>query len=230
MIEEPPLLTILDATKRPRPDRGQMAAFEGALTGNVCDAMGGSGALDPMIKPLAGLPDRVVGPALTVDCGPRDLLGLVAAMSEIEPGDVLVVATGGWRGSAVVGDLVTGMAKNCGAAALVTDGVVRDIAGLREVGLPIYATGVSPNSPYGSGPGKIGTPVVIGGCAVASGDLVVADADGVVTVPNAEIADVGAQLKSVLAAEADLEAKVKAGLKVQPAIQELLDGPRVKRI
>ena len=230
MIEEPPILTVLDAAKRPRPDHALLAPFENVPTGNVCDAMDGSGALDPAIKPLEGLPERVVGPALTVDCGPRDLLALVGALSEIEPGDVLVVATGGWRQSAVIGDLVTGMAKNSGAVAVVTDGVVRDIAGLREVGLPIYTTGVSPNSPFVNGPGQIGVPVVIGGRQVASGDLVVGDADGIVTVPRSEVAAVGARLETVKSLEAELEAKVKAGLKIQPEIVELMQSARVKRI
>ena len=79
------------------------------------------------------------------------------------------------------------VARNRGVAALVTDGLVRDLDDLETVGVPTFAMGVTPNSPQRRGPGSVGLPIVCGGVAVASGDIVVGDRDGVVVVPRARI-------------------------------------------
>ena len=230
MIEEPPLLTIAGRASRNRPSAAQIAAFRDMRTGVVCDAMDGTGALDPAIKPLLGLPQRLVGPALTCDSGPADILALLASLSEVEPGDVLVNATGGWRGCAAQGDQVMGMARNAGAAGAVTDGMARDIDGLRQVGLPLFCIGLNPNSPHGKGPGTVGLPVQIGGRTVASGDMIVADEDGVVVVPFARIDAVVARAAEVMRLEEDLGAEVAAGLTVPENIKDLLESEAVARV
>ena len=89
----------------------------------------------------------------------------------------------------MTGDLLIGVARNRGAAGFVTDGLVRDLDDLETIGLPIYAMGVTPNSPQRRGPGSVGLPIVCGGVSVASGDVVVGDRDGVVVVPRARISE-----------------------------------------
>jgi len=111
------------------------------------------------------------------------------------------------------------MARNCGAVAFVTDGCVRDIPGLREVGLPCFALGVTPNSPASEGPGTVGFPVVLAGAAIATGDILVGDQDGVVVVPFERIDEVLVRLDAVRTAEAELDAKVKAGLRLPPFLE-----------
>lgn len=222
MIEEPPLLRIARAENRNRPSEAQIAAFRDVPTGFVTDAMEGSGAMEADIKPLPGLPFRVAGPALTCYSGPEDVLGVHAALSEIRPGDVVVNAVGGWRGCAAVGDSVCGMAKNAGAAGLVTDGMARDLEGILAVGLPLFCAGITPNSPFGKGPGTVGLPVMVGGRPVESGDMIVGDRDGVVVVPFARIDAVIARLEQIRAAETEREAQVAAGLVCPQAIRDLL--------
>ena len=229
MIEEPPLLHILGESARNRPDANALAPFDGAETGQICDALGGIAALDAAIKPVGRLPERVFGPALTVDCGPADVLAVLAALAEARAGDVLVVATGGYRGTAVMGDQVAGMMRNAGVAGLVTDGMVRDIAGIEKVGLPVFAGGITPNSPFGKGPGRIGFPVMVGGRRVCSGDLVVGDRDGVAIVPTGELAAAAAALAAVQKAEADLAAAVADGIVAPEAVRALLSGPQTVR-
>ena len=111
----------------------------------------------------------------------------MAALAESKAGDVLVVATGGYVGAAVTGDLLMYVARNRGVAGFVTDGLVRDLEDLETVGLPVFALGVTPNSPQRRGPGSVGLPIVCGGVTVASGDVVVGDRDGVVVVPRARM-------------------------------------------
>jgi 4-hydroxy-4-methyl-2-oxoglutarate aldolase len=144
MIENPPLLTI--RRKFPRPAAGQLAAFAGVPTGHLVDSMNGRGALAHGIKPISAT-KAFHGVALTCDPGPGDCLALFGTLDVIQPGDVVLVKTDGFTGTAVIGDLLLGMMKNNGAAGFVTDGLVRDTPGIRGVGLPCYAAGVTPNSP-----------------------------------------------------------------------------------
>lgn len=228
MIKDPPLLTI--RRDFPRPSAQEVAAFAGVPTGYAIDAMGGRGALDYRIKPLAPAAAVMVGVAVTCQCGPADNLALFGALAVARPGDILVAATDSFTATSVTGDLLLGMAKNRGVAGFVTDGLVRDLVGVLGVGLPVYCAGVTPNSPVRNGPGTVGLPVVVGGTAVESGDLVLGDRDGVVIVPRGQIATVLARLADVRAAEAALEAKVKAGLEVPDFIQAILDSDRVVEV
>ena len=226
MIEEPPLLKIRRNFSRVPLEIARM--FLGAATGHVVDARGGSGALDWRIKPLAGSPPAFCGVAVTCDVGPADNLAFFGALDVVRPGDVIVAATGGHMAAAVAGDLLVGMARNCGAVAIVTDGAVRDADGIIRVGLPIHCAGISANSPARHGPGTVGLPIVVGGVAVDSGDIVIGDADGTVIVPKAIAAEVGARLAEIREVEAALEAKVQAGLRIPDFVAMVLASGRVE--
>ena len=213
MLETPPALTIRRSFQRP--PRDAVAKLEGAMTGQVADALGGLGALDASIKPIADAPPAMksfVGSALPCMNGPADQLGLVGALAYAEPGDVLVVGTEAYLGTAVIGDLMAGMLLNCGAAGLVTDGAVRDTPGIIGVGLPVYCAGVSPNSPQRNGPGTVGLAITIGGVTVNPGDILVGDVDGVVVVPQDALDDVIGHVDEIKRMESEVEARVKDGL------------------
>lgn len=228
MIEDPPLLTL--RRNFPRPTPGQLAALTGVATGYAVDAMDGRGALDFRIKPVDDKAAAFCGVALTCHAGPADNLAVFGAIEAARPGDVIVIATDGHTGTAVVGDLVLGMARNRGVVAMVTDGCVRDLPGIRGVGLPCFAAGVTPNSPARNGPGTVGLPVVVGGTAVGSGDIVIGDGDGVVVVPLALADAVAERLPAIREAEAALEAKVRDGLAVPDFITGLFADGRVREI
>lgn len=224
MLEEPPVLKI--NVNRNRPTAEQIAAFQGVPTGFVADSMDGLGSLDPAIAPLGGgrdLPFVAAGPALTVYNGPADVLATFASLKFIQAGDIVVSCVEGYQGCATVGDRITGMAKSCGAAGFVTDGPMRDYEGVVKVGLPCWCTGLNPNSPYGKGPGTVGFPIHIGGRQVETGDMIVADRDGVVVVPFAQIDAVIARLVKVKELEYALDKEVEEGLKVPQYILDLLD-------
>ncbi|MBW2430661.1 MAG: hypothetical protein JRF56_17000 [Deltaproteobacteria bacterium] len=196
--------------------------FMNLPTGNVCDAQGRIGALDYRIKPVSEM-SQFCGIALTVDSGPRDNLAAWAALKIAKPGDIVLITTGGHLASSVVGDLYVGMAKNAGVAGIVTDGVVRDLPGINDIGIPVFARGLCPNSPWKNGPGRVGLPIVIGGVGVQAGDIVVGDQDGVVIVARQKAPAVADGLKAVLAKERKMEANVKAGLTVPGWLEETCD-------
>jgi 4-hydroxy-4-methyl-2-oxoglutarate aldolase len=232
MIEEPALLTIATLESLNRPTQAQIDAFVGVATGFICDALNGRAALHRDIAPLAPgiLPHHLCGPALTVHSGPDDVLALFAALTQVQAGDVIVNATDGWQGSAGCGDRVLGMAKNGGATGFVTDGMMRDFEGIVDVGLPVFSTGLTPNSPFSKGPGSVGLPIEIGGRTVASGDMIVGDRDGVVVVPFARIDEVIEVIAHVIQLESDLDAKVAGGLKFFPDTARLVQSDQTKRI
>lgn len=223
MIEAPPTLTV-KATFR-RPTKSQIAAFQGVPTGYVVDALFGAGALSSGIQPIGGGRDlRCVasGPALTADCGAADVLATFAALKFVQSGDVVVSAFAGHSGCAAAGDRLIGMMKNNGAAGFVTDGPVRDYQGIIPVGLPVWCTGLTPASPHMTGPGSVGFPVQIGGQEVETGDMIVADQDGVVVVPFERLDEAIHNLTRITEMEKSLDAGVAAGLKVPDWVEEYL--------
>ena len=138
MIEEPRLLTVRQDP--PRPTKEQVAAFQDVPTGFVADALGGGGALCSSIRPVGDGQDiacAAAGPAFTANNGPADILATAAALNFILPGDILVASAAGYQGCAAAGDHVIAMLKNTGGAGFVTDGPVRDYAGIVEVDLPV---------------------------------------------------------------------------------------------
>ena len=210
------VLTIRRSVTRPSAD--VLGRLQGIPTGWVVDAQGRRGAVDPGIRRLVGS-GVICGPALTVWTAPRDNLAPYAALE---------VATGDYAGASVIGDLFAGMARNSGVAAVVTDGLARDIEGLRQVGIPLFARGLTPNSPLKQGPGEIGSRISLGGVTIEAGDLVVGDEDGVVVIPRATAADVLQALEAVRAKEHDMEAKIQAGLKQPPWLSQILTGGVVR--
>ena len=121
-----------------------------------------------------------------------------------------------------MGDRLAGMMKNGGAAGFVTDGPVRDYDGIIPVGLPVWCTGVTPASPHMTGPGSVGFPIQIGGQEVETGDMIIADRDGVVVVPFDRLDEVIARLEKVRVLEAELDAKVAGGLVVPEWVEDYL--------
>ena len=228
MIDDPPILTIRDTIARPDP--AKVAALAGAQTGHLVDCMNGRGALDYQIKPLDPTNAAFCGPAITAFAYPADNLAVFGAMQESQTGDVIVVANDGFTRTALIGDLVTGMMRNKGVVAFVTDGLARDRAGIVASGLPTFAAGISPNSPAKTGPGSVNFPVTVGGVPVSPGDVIVGDADGVVVVPQAMLDTVIERLAQVRAAEASAEAAVKAGATTTAGAARILASNQVKRV
>jgi regulator of RNase E activity RraA len=208
MIGNPIALAI---TREPaRPPASLVEQFADAQTSFIADAMQGWNCLHYSIKAQTSA-QRFCGIALTADNGPRDILAAMAMLDHVTEGDVLVIATGQDESGAVVGDHWATIAQQVGAAAVVTDGLVRDIAGIEPLGMPVFARGVSPNAGYRNGPGSINSAVSVGGVNISPGDILVGDRDGVVVVPQSQAEHIAQRLAVVKQAEQAMEKKVSAG-------------------
>ncbi|MEO0395307.1 MAG: RraA family protein [Cyanobacteria bacterium P01_A01_bin.137] len=125
---------------------------------------------------------RIAGPAYTVSCAPGDNLMLHAAIYRAEPGSVIVVKAGDVD-YAMSGGNVCATAQKRGIAGFVIDGVIRDVAEVRELQFPAFARGAMPIPGKKQGPGTLQTTIICGGVQVEVGDIVVADEEGIAVIP-----------------------------------------------
>lgn len=172
------------------------------------EAGGRIGALPSTIKPVdPGM--QLAGPAFTVHCPPLSNLQIHHAIYQAEPGDILVVHTGGGVEAGYWGDILNTAALERRLGGLVINGGVRDTAGLATAGFPVFSAGICIK-----GTGKdfdatawLQQPVRLGDVVVHSGDLVVGDRDGVVVLPAAQTQAI---VEAGEAREADEAAKIAA--------------------
>ncbi len=181
----------------------------------LADVAGRRGALDGRIKALAPSM-RVCGPAFTVEVRAGDNLMIHTAMALAKPGDVLVIDGKGDTMCALMGSIMINACKKLGLAGVVIDAAVRDTEELVALGFPVYALGSNPNGPTKFTPGRINWPISCGGIAIAPGDLIVADADGVVAIERDKAASLLAPAAKKVADERARIADIVAGKDLQP--------------
>jgi 4-hydroxy-4-methyl-2-oxoglutarate aldolase len=148
------------------------------------EGMGKVGAVHQPIRPICP-GSRLAGLAYTIRILPGETSAVLRAIEEAPAGSVLVIDTGGNGESAVWGGTSSLASSVRGLAGCVTNGLVRDIDEIIEIGLPVYAAGITVTGTIKNHPGWVGLPVAVGGQVVNPGDIVVGDADGVVIVPKA---------------------------------------------
>jgi regulator of RNase E activity RraA len=144
----------------------------------------------------------MVGAALTVRTRAGDNLVVHKALEIIRPSEILVVAAGGAQDRAILGGLMGQYAQTQGVAGIVVDGAVRDRSDLEEIGLPVFARGISHLGPYKDGPGELRAAVSIAGLTVHDGDIIIGDEDGVAVIPRTRLEEI------LVAAEAKREAEI----------------------
>ena len=166
-----------------RPDPKLVRELGQFPTTILSDAMEKSQTMHSEIKPVYPI-ERICGPAVTARSIVADYLTPVAAIDYTQPGDIIVSDVKGYKDAAIWGDLA---AKSCQlrqVAGVVIDGAVRDSDGIRQTGVPHFSRSVTPNAGDASVLGDINIPIQCAGVVVNPGDIVVADNDGVVVVPQ----------------------------------------------
>jgi len=152
---------------------------------------------------------NLCGPALTVRCR-DDFFGLVLAIEQAAPGDVVVV-DGGGRETALAGELFARAALARGIAGLIVDAAYRDLDYVATSELPVYSRYTSPMAGTAQRLGTINEPVTCAGVTVRPGDLVIADRDGIVVLDPAKAAATLSAAAEVKRAEARVLARLAAG-------------------
>lgn len=196
--------------KHTRAEAGLVEAFSAIQAATIHEAQGGTGAVTAWIRPL----DRrmsLCGPALTIKMPPADNLALHQALYLAAPGDILVVDCGSCTEAGQWGGILMEAAKARGVAGLITNGSVRDTDELIEGGFPVFSRGVSIKGTTKNPGARIGEPIVFEGILVAPGDLVRADADGIVFVAKDIAAEVLKKSRARVAKEDDFTRRIRSG-------------------
>ena len=170
--------------------------------------------IDPAIRPLrpVGQQAALFGRAVTARSTPPDFGAVLHAVGEIGPGDVLMIDAGALTSHAMIGDILGGHLHRQGAVGLVCDGAVRDVAGLAALpALAVYARAVNPLGPTTARTGEVNGGIMIGGIAIAPGDLIIGDDDGLVALPPALLPKLIDAAEAKLRLEAEWTARLTAG-------------------
>lgn len=170
-----------------RPDAGLVKDLAALSPATIHEAQGRKGAIDYRIKPIySGM--KLCGPVVTALCHPGDNIMLIAAIEAAQPGDVLVVASGGLVEQGGFGEVLATACQSRGLAGFVTDACVRDGLAIKAMGFPVFSRGLAMRGTVKETVGTINHPIAFGGIVVTPGDVICGDDDGLVLVRPDEIA------------------------------------------
>jgi 4-hydroxy-4-methyl-2-oxoglutarate aldolase len=186
----------------------EAAAAYGVST--MFEAAGRTGLID--LDLTAHIPEaKVAGRARTVLCGQDDNLMVPAAIAQVRPGEILVMRMPESRPVSLLGELLATQCVAHGVAAVVVDAAIRDAIAIRDLGLPVWSRYVRARSASKTYVGEVGGTIEMGGATIVTGDLIVADGDGVICIPAARVDEVVVAAAKRDAAEVVKRERYRAG-------------------
>ena len=198
----------MTSTPTATPDEDLLERLRHIDTASLSDANKAMRVLPPSIRPLvAGR--RMAGRAVTAVAN-GDLMSVIGALEIGGPGDVLVVSAGEFD-QAVSGELFGTEAFRRGMAGVVIDGLSRDSAALRKLGMPFYSRGVTPKAPPALAVPEIQVPLLIGEVEVLPGDILVGDDDGIIVGTVAEFEAIVDAAQAIQTREKALRISIENG-------------------
>jgi len=194
----------------PRPDPALLKRLEMFGVATVHEAQGRTGLLAPYLRPIySGA--KACGSALTVLTHPGDNTMLHVAAEVCRPGDVIVVGLSSENSDGMLGELLATSFRARGGVGVIVDAGCRDVAEMTKMSFPVWSKAVSAKGTVKATLGSINVPVVCAGALVQPGDAILADDDGVVTVPRSELESVLQAAQQREERETEVRARLAAG-------------------
>ena len=214
------------------PDEPLIAAFKKTYPASVSDAVelvtGKNGSITHDMKLVNGTP--IVGRAVTSLVKPAKAEQATPALStkhsvemidNAKPGEVGIIVMEGTLDIAAMGNLMATAAKVRGMAGMVLDGAIRDVWDIRRMGLTVYARSLSPRTAVGHyATVARNVPVECAGITVRPGDIIVADEDGVVVVPQERAEEVLKKAQEIDARESGMFPFIRQFKSLSKAIEK----------
>jgi len=188
-------------------------------TANISDGAHRAPAITGLIPVF--LEGKILGRAVTVRTCPGDWAKPVEAIDVANEGDVLVIDAGG-TSPAIWGELATHSARNRKLAGVIIHGAARDTADIRAMRFPLLARLIASNAGEPKGLGEINVPIRIDGVSIRPGDWVVADADGVMILPQEQAVEMANYAMDCLEKENRIREEIEGGATTLAQVVELL--------
>lgn len=183
-------------------------------TAIIADVSDGACLVDPAIRPLrpAGQQPKLFGRAVTARCSPPDFGAVLRAIDLTEKGDVLVIDAQGTTGHAMTGGILGGHLRRKGAAGVVCNGPVRDVAELAAMkDFSVYCRSITPRGPASWSHGEVNGPLNLSGAIIHPGDLIIGDDDGLVALDEEAAQALIGKAEDKLAQEGKWISELKSG-------------------
>jgi 4-hydroxy-4-methyl-2-oxoglutarate aldolase len=179
----------------------------------ISDALGFAHPIEVAIQPLEPM-SKVCGRAVTVQCEPDDNLGVLHALDHAQKGDVLVISCSGGSGAAVWGELLSTAAQCRGLAGTIVDGAVRDVCEIKAMAYAVFSRCTNGRRARKEKPGIHNIPIRCGSIIIQPGDIVFADANGILAVPATALEEILVKVGSIAQKESEIKEQLLSGVEI----------------
>jgi 4-hydroxy-4-methyl-2-oxoglutarate aldolase len=187
-----------------------LQSFDRFSVSQISDALGFSHPVETSFRPLDPV-FRICGRAQTVLCEPDDNLAVLHALDQAQKGDALVISCS-VRSGAVWGELLSLAAQCRGLAGTIVDGAVRDVLEIKAMAYPVFSRCVDARRAHKEKPGEHNIPVRCGSVVVRPGQIVFADANGILAIPASSLEGVLMKATEIAQKESDMKQQLLRGV------------------